>query len=114
MASGDDRSCRPKDDCIGSISEMNYARLGTRQNLSFVDLDSPGVVTLDTSVVLGVLRLREFYDDAEPVRVLPGMAENIIRILVPDDRVEPLGFHDILLEDMATEISPRGFGSRHE
>ena len=107
MASGDDRSCRPKDDRCGSMSEMNYTRLGMRQNLSFVDLDSPGVVTLDTSVVFGVLRLRESYDNAEPVRVLPGMAENIIRILIPEDRVEPWGLHDILLKDMATEISPR-------
>ena len=48
----------------------------------------------------------EFYDDADPVRVLPGMAENIIRILVPDDHAELWGFHDILLEDMANEIVP--------
>ena len=45
----------------------------------FADLESPGVVTPDTSVVPDVLVLNAFYDDAEPVRVLPGKAENIVR-----------------------------------
>ena len=47
-----------------------------------------------------------FYDDAEPVRVLPGRAENIVRVLVPDARAEPRGCHHILLENLMTEIAP--------
>ena len=73
---------------------------------SFVNLDSPGVVALATSVVPDVLGLGAFHDDGALVRVLPGMTENIIQILVLDDRAEPRGFHDILLEDMTTENVP--------
>ena len=36
--------------------------------MSFVDLELPGVVKLDTSVVPDVLGLKAFYDDAAPVR----------------------------------------------
>ena len=36
--------------------------------------------------------------------MLSGRAENIVRVLIPDDCAEPQGFHDILLEDMTTEI----------
>ena len=83
---------------VGSISETNYTGLGMHQSLSSIDLESPGVVTFDTSVVPDVLGLKAFYGDDEPLWVLPGMAENIIRILVPDDRAEPRGFHDILCD----------------
>ena len=50
--------------------------------------------------------LRPFYGHVEPEWVLPGMAENIIRILVPEDHTEPRGFHDVLLENMTTKIVP--------
>ena len=61
-------------------------------------------MALDTSVVPDVVGLKAFYANTELVRVLPGMAEKIILVLVLDDRVEPRRFHDILLEDMTTEI----------
>ena len=35
-----------------------------------------------------------------------GKAENIVRVLVPDVRVESRGYHDILLQNMTTEIAP--------
>ena len=63
-------------------------------------------MAFDTSVVPNVVGLEALYADAEPVRVLPSMAENIIQVLVPDDHVEPQGFHDILLDNMTTEIVP--------
>ena len=82
---------------VGSLSATNYGCRG---------IDSPGIVALDTSVVPDVVGLKAFYANAEPVQVLPGMPKNIIRVLVPDDRTETRGFHDILLEDMTTEIVP--------
>ena len=109
MASGDDMSSRPKDDHSG-VNFRNELRRSWNAPKSFVDLYSMGVVALDTSVVPDVLGLKAFYDEAELVRVLPGMAENIIRILIPDDCAEPRGFHDNLLED----ICPRGFSRGNE
>ena len=69
-------------------------------------LESPGVVKLDTSVVPDVLGLRAFYDDAESVWVLPGRAQNSVRVLVPDARVQAQGFHDMKLQDMTNVTGP--------
>ena len=63
-------------------------------------------MVLDTNVVPDVLGLNAYRNDAELVRVLPVASPNIIWILVPDDRAEPRGFHDILLRDM-TALSVR-------
>ena len=57
---------------VGSVFAASCRHRGTHP--SYVDLDSPGVVKLDTSVVPDVLGLRAFYDNAELVRVLPGRA----------------------------------------
>ena len=46
-----------------------------------VDLNSPGVVVLDTTVVQDVLGLRAFNKEAALVRVLPGASPNIVRVL---------------------------------
>ena len=51
-----------------------------------------------TSVVPDVMGLNAFYDDAKPVRVLPGTAKNSVRVLVPDSR--PQGFLDVVLQDV--------------
>ena len=64
------------------------------------------MVKLDTSVVPDVLGLKAFYNDAEPVWVLPSRAENNVGVLFPDARAEPRGFHNISLEDMTTEFGP--------
>ena len=37
--------------------------------------------------------------------VLPGRAQNSVRVLIPDDRVAPWGFHDATLVDMVTFLS---------
>ena len=77
MASGDDGGSRPRVDHSG----VNFhCELQTSWNAteSYVNLESPGVVELDTSVVPDVLGLRALYDDAEPIRVLPGMAQNSV------------------------------------
>ena len=105
MASGDDRSSRSKDDHSG-VNFHNKLRVSWNAPTFFIDLDSPGIVARDTSVISDVLGLKAFYADAEPLRVLPGMAENIIRVFIPDNLAEPRGFQDILLEDMTTEIVP--------
>ena len=51
-----------------------------------------------------MLGLHAFKDEAALVRVLPDDFPNIVRVLVPDDRAEPRGFHNLLIEDLsATE-----------
>ena len=56
MVCGDDRSCRPKID-ISGVSFRNKLCRSWNAPKSFVDLESPGVVTLDTSIVPDVLAL---------------------------------------------------------
>ena len=99
MASGDARGSRPENDLSG-VHFCNKLQISWNVQMSFVDLESLGVEKLDTSVVPYVLGLKAFYDDAEPVRVLPSRAENVVRVLVLDTRVEPRGFHIISLEDI--------------
>ena len=77
---------------------MSYRHHGMRQ--SYVNLESPGVVELDTSVVPDVLGLRALYENAEPTRVLPVRAQNSVRVLVPEARAMPMGFHDVTLVDL--------------
>ena len=67
---------------------------------SYVNLESTGVVELDTAVVPDVLGLRAHYEDAKSTRVLPGRARNSVQILVPNTNATPRGFHDITLVDM--------------
>ena len=106
MAPGDAGGSRPKDIEHSGVNFCDERQTAWNAPKYFADLDSPGVVTPDTSVVPDVLGLKAFYDEAEPVRVLPGNVENIVRVLVPDARAEPRGVHDILLEDRVTEIAP--------
>ena len=105
MASGDTRDSRPENDCSG-VHFRDKLQTSWNAPMSFVDLESPCVVKLDTLVVPDVLGLKAFYDDAEPVQVLPGRADNVVRVLGPDARAEPRGFHDISLEDLTTEFGP--------
>ena len=83
---------------VGSVCAMSYIHHGMRQ--SYVNLLSPGVVELDTSVVPDVLGLRALYENAEPSRVLPVWAQNSVRVLVPEARATPMGFHDVTLVDL--------------
>ena len=70
-------------------------------------LDSPGVVVLDTSAVPDVyIGLRARNSNAEPTLVLPGRAQNSVRVLIPDDRAAPWGFHDATLVDMTGATGP--------
>ena len=61
---------------------------------------------LDTSVVPDVLGLRALYEDVKPTRVLPGRAHNSFRVLIPDTRAQPQGFHDVTLVDMTNVSGP--------
>ena len=66
-----------------------------------VDLTTLGVVDLDTSLLPDVFGLRTF-DYQEPVaRVLPGDFRNSVRVLVSDATAAPMGFHDIIIEDLS-------------
>ena len=66
-----------------------------------VDLTTLGVVDLDTYIMLNVFGLRAF-DSREPVvRVLPGEFGNTVRMLVPDSTAMPIGFHDVMLENLS-------------
>ena len=106
MASGASLSGRPKSDRSG-VTFLNELRQSWNEPKTFVDLHLPGVVVLDTTVVPDVLGLNAFRGDDELVQVLPGASPDTIWILVPDERVEPRGFHDILLEDMkAMSVRP--------
>ena len=105
MASGDAGGRRPRDDRTG-VSFRCELQTSWNTPKSYVDLESPGVVEFDTSVVPDVLGLRAFYDDAEPVRVLPGSAQNSVRVLVPDARAKHQGFHDVTLQDITIVTGP--------
>ena len=104
MASGDAGGSRPRVD--HSVSFRCELQTSWNAADSYVNLESSGVVELDTSVVPDVLRLRTLYDDAKPIRVLPGRARNSVRVLVPDARAKPRGFHDVTLLDMTKVTSP--------
>ena len=71
-----------------------------------MNLESSGVVELDTSVVPDVLGVRALYEDAEPTRVLPGRAQNSVQVVVPDARAQPRRFHDMMLVDMSNVSGP--------
>ena len=105
MASGDTGGSRPPD---GRIGVRFRCKLQTSWNApkSYVDLESPGVVKLDTSVVPDVLGLKAFYDDAELVWLLPGRAQNSVQVLILDAIAEPQGFHDVTLQDMTNMTGP--------
>ena len=47
---------------------------------TYIDLTSPGVVVLDATVILDVMGLRAFDDEAALVQVLPGSSPNIVRV----------------------------------
>ena len=72
---------------------------------SKVDLTSPGVVTLDTTVVPDVFGLHAFDDRAPVVRVLPGDFLHTVRMLDPDDCANPVGFHDVHVENLSNSLS---------
>ena len=92
-------------DSGGSHPRVDHHRVTFRME-SYVNLDSPGVVKLDTSVVSDVLGLRAHYQNARPTRVLPGRAQNSVCVLIPDVHAVPRGFHDVTLVDMAGETGP--------
>ena len=66
----------------------------------------PGVIVLDTPSVPDVIGLRARNDGAEPTRVIPGRAQSSVRVLIPDNRAAPWGFHDVTLENMAGATGP--------
>ena len=102
MASGDSRSEADR-------SGVNFrVRIQGPWNApdSLVTLDSPGMVVLDTAHVADVLGLRTRDADTELVRVLPGRAQDSVRILIPDANAGASGFHDVTLMDMADAGRP--------
>ena len=50
-----------------------------------------------------ILGLRTRDSKADVVWVLPGRAQNSIRVLIPVDRAASLGFHDVMLDDQTSE-----------
>ena len=64
-------------------------------------LDSLGLVVLDTKAALDVISLRARNDGAAPTRVLPGRAQNSVRVLIPDDRAAPRGLYILWTEHCA-------------
>ena len=66
-----------------------------------VDLTSLGVVDLDISMMPDVFGLRVFVSREPVVRVLPGDFRNLVCVLVPDATAAPIGFHNIIIEDLS-------------
>ena len=63
-------------------------------------LDMLGVVDLDMSIMPDVFG-RGTFNHREPVaRVLPGDFSNKVRLLVPDATATPVGFHDVMIENL--------------
>ena len=104
MASGDIEGSRPRVDHSGVSFRCELQTWHAPE--SYMNLESPGVVELDTSVIPDVLGLRVLYEDVKPTRVLPGKAQNSVRVLVPDARAKPRGFHDVTLVDMTNVSGP--------
>ena len=57
-------------------------------------------MTLDTAVVPNIFGLHAFDSRELVVRVLPGEFSNTVRMLVPDVNAEPVGFHDVLVDNL--------------
>ena len=66
-----------------------------------MDLTSPGVVVLYTTVVPDVVGLHAFDDRVSVVWMLPGDLRNTVRVLVPDVRADPHGFPDLLIVNLS-------------
>ena len=64
------------------------------------------MVVWDTTCVPDVLGLRTRYADADTVRVLPGRAQESVRVFILDTNVVDRGFHDVTLLDMAEAVGP--------
>ena len=101
MASGNVRNSQPAGDRSGKTFWCEMCTSWDPPKM-YVDLTSPGVVVLDTTIVPDVVGLHAYDDNAAIVRVLPGDFLNIVRVLVPDDREAPRGFHDFLIEDLSS------------
>ena len=68
---------------------------------TIVDLTTLGVVDLDNSTMPDVFGLQAF-NSREPVAwVLPGDFRNTNRVLVSDATAAPIGFHDVMLENLS-------------
>ena len=68
---------------------------------SKVDLTSPGFVTLDITVIPNVFGLHTFDNRYPVVRMLPDDFSNMVRVLMPDVNAEPVGLHDVLVENLS-------------
>ena len=77
------------------VYEDDYRRMQSSNDLNLdklVDLSTPRVVDLDTSITPDVFGLRAF-DSREPVvRMLPGDFQNLVHLLVPNATAGPMGF----------------------
>ena len=105
MASGDGGGSQPRVDRSG-VSFWCERQTSWNAPESYVNLDSPGEVELDTSVIPDVLGLRALYEDAKLTRVPSGRAQNGVRVIVSDARAKPRGFHDVTLVDMTNVSGP--------
>ena len=90
------------DTCMRSSNDSYCMRSSNDKQVdSKVELDTLGVVDMDTSIIPDVFGLRAF-DRREPmVWVLPGDFSNTVRVLVPDATATPVGFHDVMIENLS-------------
>ena len=69
------------------------------------DLCSLGVVDLDLSLSHGCIWS---FDLSKPVtRMLPGSSPCELRLMLPDLDIAPVGFHDVLIENLAASLTWR-------
>ena len=74
------------------------------------DLCSLGVVDLDLSLSPDAFGLRAFAISKPLTRMLPGSFSCELRLMLPDSKIAPDGFHDVIVENLAASHTWR---SRH-
>ena len=83
-------------------SQANCMKRSHDENGSIqLNMCSLGVMDLDLSISPDVFGLRSF-DATKPVtRMLPGSSPCELRLMLPDDRLDNDGFHDIIIENLS-------------
>ena len=83
-------------------SKANRMRRSHDENGSIqMNMYSLGVMDLDLSISPDVFGLRAF-DNKQPVtRMLPGSSPCELRLMIPDDKLDKDGFHDVIIENLS-------------
>ena len=81
-----------------------------RNGSEVTNLCSLGVVDLDLSLFPDMFGLKAFDEKMAITRMLPGSSPCKLRLLLPDNKLEKDGFHDVVVENL---IGSSTWRSRH-